>query len=62
MVSDKQLNMIRLYERSSLKNEMATGRITRLATSNSSTPYIGGYTDLRDLDQKDQLEPRIFGA
>ena len=36
IVSDRQLNAIHLVERSSLKKDMATGRIMRLATSNSS--------------------------
>ena len=36
MVSDRQLNATHRVERSSLKKEMATGRMIRLATSNNS--------------------------
>ena len=36
MVSERQLKMILLMERSSLKNEIATGRIIRFATRRSS--------------------------
>ena len=35
-VSDTQLNIIHLVDRSSLKKEMATGKIIRLATNNNN--------------------------
>jgi hypothetical protein len=36
MVSERQLKAIHLVERSSLKNEIATGKMMRLATNNRS--------------------------